>query len=221
MPSINLSLADTLSPEEIFAEMPSNFRSYLSRGFEQIAELDQSKIGQLADVLAEGHAAMEEAGVNEILRRLELNVRDKDSFGSALGVLTILVASRKDIGEVITAGEKAGAIPAASANRLVEIATELSRGRAVLTDVLKTTSLANAIAPSFQKFAFSVELRFGFEDAKIARNVPIAICHLVTDDDDVHSLFQMTKSDVAELISQLQKIESQFAAIEEWSRGQK
>jgi hypothetical protein len=141
---------------------------------------------------------MDEAGVTEILRRLEIQVRDKSSFGTALGLLAILVTSRDDVAEVISAGEKVGVIPPASLARIQEIASDLSRGRTALKEVLEETSLANEVAPSFQSLTIATELRFGFEEARIARFVPVAICHLSTDSQHSRCFFQMTKKDVTQ-----------------------
>jgi hypothetical protein len=125
------------------------------------------------------------------------------------------------VAEVISAGEKAGVIPPASLARVQEIASELARGKATLKGVLESRTLANAVAPSFQALRIAAELRFGFEESKIVRSVPVAICHLATDSKKSHCFFQMTKSDVAQLIVQLKKVEAEFNAIESWSKERK
>jgi hypothetical protein len=221
MPSFNFNVANKVPPDEIFADMPSGLKSYLNRGFAQIAELEQSKVSMLASVLSEGHQSTEEAGVNEILRRLEVDCKDKGSFGTALGILTLIVTGRDDVDAVIAAGEHAGVIPPLGVERVTEVASELARGKSTLTNAIEATHLANAIAPTFDELSIAVELRFGFDDAKVARFVPIALCRLDTDKDDVGCLFQMRKSDITRLILQLKKVEAQVSAMEEWSKGRK
>ena len=218
MPSFKLPISKELPPADIFSDMPQAFRSYLKHGFEQLGELPQSKIGSLVTLLGEGHEAMDEVGVNEILRRLELKVREKDSFGTALGVLTLFVTGRDDVTEVISAAEAAGVIPTTSSLRIRELVVELTKTKAMLTAVVESTSLANEVAPSFQSLTLAVELRFGFDEVKIARTVPIAICHLNTDSQRHHCFFQLTKSDVAQMIFQLKQAEDRLNAIEAWSK---
>jgi hypothetical protein len=221
MPSFNFNIVNKASPDEIFADMPSGLKSYLNRGFGQIAELEQSKISMLADVLSEGHQSTEEAGVDEILRRLEVDCKDKGSFGTALAILTLIISGRDDVDAVIAAAERAGVIPPSSVERVTEVASELARGKAALTNAIEATQLSNIIAPTFDRLSIAVELRFGFDDAKVARIVPIALCRLDTDKDDVECLFQMRKADISRLILQLKKVEAQINAIEEWSKGRK
>ncbi|MGA3373982.1 MAG: hypothetical protein ABSC48_19745 [Terracidiphilus sp.] len=222
MPStFKLMVPNELPSAEVFSEMPQSFRSYLSRGFEQVALLPRSKIDSLANLLAEGLEAMDEAQVTEILRRLEIQVNDKTSFGTALGLLTVFVTSREDVMDIVSAGEKAGVIPSASSAPIREIVSELAKGKARLRDVHELAKLANSVAPSFERLHIAPELRFGFEEAKLIRSVPVAICHLVTDSDEIHCFFQMTKSDVARLISQLKKVEAELNAIESWSKERK
>jgi hypothetical protein len=222
MPSgLNFTIPKEVPPGEVFSDMPQAFRSYISRGFEQVAQLNQSKIGPLANLLVEGQDVMDEAGATEILRRLEIQVQDKASFGTALGLLAIFVSSRDDVMDVISAGEKAGVIPSASSARIKEIASELARSKAALKDALEITTLASAVVPSFRRFSIAPELRFGFEESKLVRSVPVVICHLLTDSDESDCLFQMTKRDVAQLILQLKKVEAELVAIESWSKERK
>ena len=214
-----MPVSKELAPTEIFADMPKSFRQYVNGGFDQLGDLEQSKVSALTAVLAEGHEAMDEVGVNEILDRLGLKVRDKASFGTALGLLTLFITSRDDVGEVLVAAETAGVIPSEKAARIKELALELAKGKATLTEAVESTSLANEVAPSFQGLNVAVELRFRFDDLQIVRSVPVAICHLATDHRDHKCFFQMTKSDVAQLIFQLKIAEAQLNAIEAWSRG--
>ena len=206
---------------EIFADMSPTFRSYLSRGFEQVALLPPSKVDSLASLLTEGLEGMDEAGVTEILRRLDYQVKDKASFGTALGLMAVFVTSRDDLMEVIAGGEKAGVIPSASSTQIREIASRLAIEKAKLKDVLELGALANRVAPSFRFLHIAAELRFGFEESNIVRSVPLAICHLSTDSDSQQCFFQMTKSEIAHLISKLKKVEAELNAIESWSKERK
>lgn len=219
MPSFKVPASAELAPSEVFADMPPAFRQYLSRGFDQLGELNPEKTGPLASILAEGHEAMDEVGVNEILRRLEIQVRDKSSFGTALGVLTVLIASRDDVMDVLSAAEKASVIPENRIASIRELALQLIKGKATLAEVVESTSLANEVAPSFQGLDLAVELRFGFDESKIVRTVPVAICHITTDSRDHQCFFQMTKTDIAQLMFQLKKAEAQLSAVEAWTRN--
>jgi hypothetical protein len=218
MGSFNLGLTKEIAPAEIFAEMPQSFRQYISRGFGQLAEIEPSKVAPLVSLLAEGLNAADETGAAEIVRRLDLPVREKGSFGGALGLLVVFVTSRDDFNDIILAGAKAGAIPDATVGRIGAIARELEKSKAALTEVVESSSLANEVAPSFQRLDIAVDLRLRLDDGKVSKSVPVAICHLDTDSRDGHCFFQMKKSDVSQLIVQLQKIEAQLNAAEAWAR---
>jgi len=218
MGSFNLPVAKEISPAEIFADMPLAFRSYLNRGFDQLAKIDLSKVGLLANLLGEGLNVTDDAGVAEVARRLDLQVRDKGGFGAALGVLIAFVTSRDDLEEVISAGGGAGAISKDSAEGVLAIARELGKSKVALKEIVENSALANEVAPSFQRLDIAVELRFGFDDSKIAKIVPVAICHLDTDSRDSHCFFQVKKSDIAQLIVQLRKAELQLNAIDAWAK---
>lgn len=218
MASFNLPVAREISPEGIFFEMPSGFRLYLRRGFDQLAQVDQSKIGMLVDILAEGVDATDEAGVTEIIRRLELKIHDRRAFGAALGLLLVIVTSREDLKEVVEAGVKADAITKTSEDRVLALATELQKGKSVLSDAVGSASLANEVAPSFMRLDIAVELRFAFDELKVSKTVPVAICYLDTDSDENQCFFQLKKRDITQLISQLKRAEVQLNAIEAWAK---
>jgi hypothetical protein len=218
MGSFNLPVAKEIPAADIFADMPKPFRAFICRGFEQLAQIDQSKIDALAGLVAEGFEVSDEGRLSEMSKRLDLPQSEMRNVGAALGMLIALVTSRDDLDELILAGGKAGALPEASVEKIKAIAQGLAKNKAALTEVVEYSSLANEVAPSFQRLDTTVELRFGFEDTKITKTVPVAICYLNTDSRNSQSFFQMKKSDVTQLIEQLKKVESQFDAIETWAK---
>jgi hypothetical protein len=221
MGSLNIAITKEMPPSDVFADMPEAFRSFLNRGFDQLAQIDQSRIGPLAKLFAEGLNVSDDAGVVELVRRLDLPVRDKASFGAAISMLIIFVTSRDDLDDVISAGGNSGVIPKGSVDRIIAIARELGKSKVHLVEAVENSSLANEVAPSFQSLNIVVELRFRFDDSKISRMVPVAICHLDTDLRSNQCFFQMKKSDITQLITQLQKAESQFNVIDAWAKDRR
>lgn len=216
MGSFNLPIAKEIVPGDIFAEMPVSFRSFIYRGFEKLAHIEQPKIDSLADMLAQGFEITDDAKLTEVSRSLDLPTVDTRSVGAALGMLIAFVTSRDDLDEVITAGSEAKAIPEQSVEKIRLIAHGLAKNKSALTDIVEHSSLASEVAPSFQRLDTTVELRFGFEEEKITKTVPVVICYLQTDSRDSCSWFQLKRSDVTRLIEQLKRIELQLDAIDVW-----
>lgn len=222
MGSFGIPTAKEISPAAIFADMPPSFKSYLNRGFAQLSQLEDTKIDSLIDLRATGVDITDDSGLNEAARILGFPVHDIKTLGASLAVLIAFVTSRDDINEIITAAGDADAIARADVTRISDIAHRLARRKAALKQIVETTSLATEVAPAFQKLDIATDLRFKFDDdSKISISVPVAICHLSTDSRDSNCFFQMKKSDVAQIIGQLQKLESQLAHLELWAKERK
>lgn len=219
MPSFSVNAAREVPASELFADMPQSFRGFVRRGFEQISQLDDTGVRSLAKALADGYEPADESGLEEILKRLALEIKEKQSFGVALSLLTILITSRDDLLDVLAAGESSDVIPTAHKERIQQIALQLGREKGALADGIESAELASRVLPSFERLLVATELRFKFDESKIEKAVPVAVCHLSTDSKENQCFFQLKRSDVVHLISLFKKMEAQLAAIEAWSKG--
>jgi hypothetical protein len=219
MGSFSLVTAKEIAPAAIFSDMPPSFRSYLNRGFSQLAQVDDKKIEVLTDLLASGIDLTDDSRLNEMSRILGIASHDAKTLSAALSLLIAFVTGREDFDEVITAGRDADAIAPTNVNRIREIGQRLSKGKAALKQMVETSSLASEVAPSFLRLEVTTDLRFKFDDdSKVLTSVPVAICYLSTDSRTNQCFFQMKKSDVTQMIGELQKLELQLNLIEQWSK---
>jgi len=219
MGSFGIAMAREIAPAAIFEDLPPSFRSYLNRGFAQLAQVDDAKIDSLIDLRAIGADITDDSGLNETARILGLQIHDAKTLSAALALLIAFVTSRDDFDEVIAAAGDANAIPRTNVDRIRDIGHRLARRKTALKQIVETNSLASEVAPAFQRLAITTDLRFKFDDdSKMSTSVAVAICHLSTDSRDSKCFFQMKKSDVTQIIGQLQKLESQLTLIESWAK---
>jgi hypothetical protein len=206
-----------VAPPEIFSEMPPAFRSFLQKGFAELAVLPFEKVQKLSALVTSGFEPVDDVTVSESATLLNV---PKEEVSKILGALSLLIAfttRRTDVDIVLQQGSAAGAVPADHLPALLELAARLAERKAEYKEALEIASLAREVAPSLEGFDLTVELRFSFEDNLPTRSVPVVLCSLRTDSKKNRAFFQLRKQEVIKLIDQLSRAVRQVEALEKWA----
>ncbi len=197
--------------------MPTGFRSFLNRGFSDLALLPFTSVESLFDFIAEEGELNDEKAKLKCAKILRVS---EDEVGKIIAAASLLIAfttRRTDTQAVLEAGVAASAIPQESLPALFEISEKLNGRKGVYKEALELVSLAKEVAPSFERLDLSVELRFSFTDGQPLRTVPIVLCRIDTDTENYRNFFQMRKADVVRLRDQLNDALQHIEAVEQWS----
>jgi hypothetical protein len=205
MGSLNLPLSMQVTPSEIFAEMPVGFRSFLNRGFADLASLPFEKIERLSKVLADGVEQVDDGAATECARLLGVPTQEVSKITAALSLMIAFTTRRTDVEAVLQQGAQAGVISPEDVPALIDVAGRLAEKKSEYKEALEIVSLAKEVAPSFERLSLATEVRVSFENDAPVRSVPLILCRLKTDLDGEDLLFQMRRKDVVQVVEQLTK----------------
>lgn len=196
-------------------DLPDKIRPHVKMGFHLLAKAtpDQRNqfLGYLLDITEKGENLDRDLAVKIVgLDSHTIN----DVLSTIAMVISATVDSDVSTNDFIEFGRGAvfEEVDQEVARQVVDFV--ISR-RAPLEAGMKDSALANSVLPSFQGIWIEVDLRLRFENdnQSVSSGVAIAVCNLKTDStDDVW--FQMSASDVDDLIDKLKKVSSQLKAAE-------
>jgi hypothetical protein len=214
----------SLPLQQALAEIPAHMRSQLEEGFRTIAALDRSQIDALARTVADHIGALGEVDTDQLASELGL---DEDSLSSAITATSMTVAfisSWKETPDELVSGLiKASFLRDTDRSTLTHFVETISSKRTEIKKALNLRSLAEETLPAFRDFDTSIDMRLDFRKDQIETAVPVLLVHLRTDLPQERLFFQMTKSDVQQLVEQLKRTLLQLESAEKWAteRAQK
>lgn len=219
MGNFNLPLNSGLSIASVLDESPEGFKSYLRDGFYSLASIDEARYPAFAEQLTKSINLTDATSIADLAETLSVPIADAGAVGAALTTVAGFITNGVEVNDLISAFLERDIVTKQSSPRIEALSREIEKHKIALTALSEQTILANAVAPSYQRLECAPELRFAFENSEITQTVPVVICHLTTDIRTHSCTFQMKKSDVQQLIKQLQRIEGQLTAIENWAGG--
>ncbi len=202
---------------QAFESMPPPVRKGIQSGFEVVGQIDPGQVGDLATPALEslrGHST--DARLAKLSEKLGLSLDElRWAIAGATMLALALTTSGEDPASVINSLSKSGMVSSAAKPGVERLSVALSQ--APVAEALEHRRIASEVLPSLTFFEATVDARIGFKEEAIKSIIPIALFHINTDADGQQVWLQATKSQVAEIADDLQRILKKMDAVEEWA----
>jgi len=208
-----------LTLKEILADLPQPLKGVMTRGFTALGSLPEESRNMLAAEVKKNITNISDLDVPKLATTLGVEEDVAGLIASATSLLMALATSRTEDSALLVAGlVEEEFVKESSRHAALHVLEVLASDRESLKQSMKIDSLAAETIPSFNSLSTSTDLRLRFKDGEIELVVPAVIAHLTTDHSETNCFFQLKKSDIVQLIDQLQKILEQIEKAERWAQ---
>jgi hypothetical protein len=203
MPEYTVKVPPGRGLTSTLANMPASLKEILKRGCASIGEMTPEALENLRPLAKKALEGSESALEGEFPSLGIGAERGRVAVAAAAFLATLIAgdSSTKEILETLPTVLE-GPVPPQVISLINTLGTE-TQG---LRSLYQKYRLSNATLPSFRKLDISVDLRIDFQKDGSPVTLPIAIAYLDTDAAHQKLWFQMTESQVSELIEQLEKV---------------
>ena len=190
-----------------FALYPDEARRFFRSGFDVASRLSvNDRKTALAEFLSHALRGKRLGSGISLSPIPGLNKREMDqlaaTFSVVVGILTDSNATARDFSDAATGN----LFDEQHSEAAMSLATLVCEQRAALSTALQKAQLSGSVLPSLEQFNLAVDLRLKIAEGVVRTSVPVVVAYISTDVDGKSLGFQMTKTDVEEMINKLQEI---------------
>lgn len=204
------------------AEIPSEVLGTIRTGFAVAGGLSEEKLQQVIQLLLH---QVERAGGpldrDVIVGATGISRRDASRLNAALfTAIGLLTEGPVSAQEFVLVGRDT-LFEQAHAQVAELIANQIVAQRSELRRFLAHQNLAASVLPSLTGFDVAVDLRIKFNETKVEDRVAVAVVHIGTDDRNQRIWLQLTRHDIAGIVSKLNTAAKQMELAEDMVPGTK
>lgn len=213
MADVSKSLSNAPNP---FSDLPPNLKTQIREGFGVLATMPESRFGELFEIVKKT-LGVRRPLFEKYAKIFEMSPSKMEEMIFAMSVSVSMILTEDMSAEVFTeVAIREGAVKEEDREIVVQFALHVTDHVDSFKDVLDRARLATRTLPTFVSLSTTIDARLRFEDEKVQVVVPVAVLWLDTDKENEEVVFQATAEGVEQMIEQLQDVQRQLQATEEW-----
>jgi hypothetical protein len=218
MGSFHLHIPSRGTLADIFSDFPAGAKAFLKEGFAILAKLSERAIEDVSGIVIESIQSGYGVGEVELVTKTGISKEEAKPLLAVTSLIASMLSSREEGPEDLLRGATdAGILESKHQQAALRFSESVVRNRGLLKQVMELSRLAGGVLPSLTDFETTVDVRLGFEKARVGVSVPLAIVHLDTDAQGQEVWFQLTKKQVQRIIDDMQTTLRRMEEGEKWA----
>jgi hypothetical protein len=219
MPTFSLTVSESSGPiSDEFAAIPDNLKDRMRKGFSNLPKLSPENSQALVELVLKTLPNRKFQADDDLLSKLGLDPDATASLFTAVAMASLILSNRKEDSEQFTnAAIQARVMNEPDKEHAKAFLEAVIKNRPAFKLALDREQVGQQVLPSISNFETSVEVRLRFNEDQIALAVPVVVIHIDTDSEGQRVWFQLTKSELKQVIEQLQKALRRIEHAERWT----
>lgn len=207
---------------ESLAEIPSEVRPVLRRGFGLLPSLPRDKWDQVIEWAVE---SLNEPGLDNTLELIRehfgLSLEDANAIANSVGLMSAMLSAypEESASSFVDKASTQELIPGEARDVTTKLAEHVVSQRGAIVAAIDKGELASEVLPSLRRLAVTVDVRFKFEEGHPSIVAPVVVLNLDTDAEGQVLWMQLTKVQVNRFVDKLLEAKKRIEEIESWLRG--
>jgi hypothetical protein len=207
---------------EVLAELPGPAKAYLKQGFAALAKFPENRYEELVAIVAEFVTSAHVFTLSPDRLAARLGVPPSDAaalLGSVSLIAWVLSVREETAQEFVETATAVGILDEGNATPALAFSHLIVKDRPALKGAIERSRLGTELLPSLTGVGTAVDVRLRFEEGRVAFAVPVALVHLRTDVRGQALWFQLTRSQLEQMIQELQETLRRLQGAEQWVGG--